>query len=71
MSSGYQLRKIQAAERRENLPCDGCSHPSYLHREYQATWAFVDGELIETPHPRYRPTLFVCNQDGCGCEVQR
>lgn len=53
-------------------PCPTCGHREG-HREYPSTWKTNDDgtELIEVPHPKYKPLLFACTADGCECEIQK
>ena len=50
----------------------GCGHGVEAHREHAPTFQRdSDGYLVEVPHPRYRPMLFVCTAQGCTCELDR
>lgn len=62
-------RAIRAETRDRNLPPCHCGHSQLQHREYAPTWSIVEGELVETPHPNYRPGLFKC--DHCSCEIDK
>lgn len=52
-----------------------CGHPRHRHQEYQADRhvSVVNGviDVKVTPHPKYRPLLFACQENGCNCEVDR
>jgi hypothetical protein len=70
MRSGYMLRRDQQAAARAEQPCEQCRHPNYLHRELpRVTYSLEDGQIVETPNPRYRALHFHC--DKCKCVLVR
>jgi len=63
-----QVRRWEAKADAWACP-NGCGHGVVLHREYPSTWQPSEDGPMEVEHPRYRPGLFACHMDGCGCEV--
>jgi hypothetical protein len=67
--AGRALRDGWALDRAAAQLC-ACGHPMGEHRELQPDRVIIDGEIVETPHPEYKPGLFFCGIEGCGCRVQ-
>jgi hypothetical protein len=60
------MRERVADERARRTP-GPCGHSIVEYREYQPSFTLEDGEIVTTPHPRYRPLLFICGV--CGREA--
>lgn len=67
---GRALRQKRAMAEYDRRLCV-CGHPPSEHREenYALGHEMVDGQLTEIPNPAYRPGVFRCWHDGCGCKA--
>lgn len=67
-------RAIVQAQRQDALaaaPCDACGHRADAHHLLaRETLAVVEGALVATPNPDYRPLDFHCDADGCACVIR-
>lgn len=71
MRAGRQIRWEHQLKQAYEKPCS-CGHVVGQHRELRpAEIALVDGEIVETPNPDYRPLHFHCTADGCDCVLDR